>query len=148
MMAHFSNRAGMDRAYRARHVFAPYYRLFNELARGEVTAVGDTPMVEHEDELLEAAPALHGWVACWERIDARRPVGANLAAITRIAHKLSSGTPIPPADVATARRALDACLRAYKRLPLHLIREAARTEELSIKFEQLGLIPPAGDHHA
>ena len=41
----------MDRAYRARWIFAPYYRLLNELRTGSVTATED-------GELLE--PALRG----------------------------------------------------------------------------------------
>ena len=41
--------------------------------------------------------------------------------------------------VEKARNALDACLRAYQRLPLTLIRDAAQLEEMAIGFELLGV---------
>lgn len=140
-MTLYTNRSGMDRAYRARHIFRPYYGLLNELARGEVAALEDgTPVVEFEGRIEHAAPVILGWVACWQRIDARRPIGADLDAMTDLARHLEHGHHIPHALVAKARRALDTCLRAYKRLPLTLIRDAAQTEELASKFETMGLI--------
>lgn len=140
-MTHYTARAGMDRAYRARRVFAPYYSLLNELARGEVLATElGTPVVQFDGRIEMAAPVIHGWVACWRRIAARRRLGANLDAMTAIAHHLETGQPIPAPMVEQARHALDACLRAYKRLPLTLIRDAARTEELAIGFGRMGLI--------
>ena len=71
--AHFTGRAGMDRAYRARYVFAPYYILLNELRQGFVTAAEDgTAVVIHDGRPEAAAAVIHGWVACWKRIEARR----------------------------------------------------------------------------
>lgn len=140
-MTIYTRRAGMDRAYRARWIFQPYYSLLNTLARGEIDALEDgTPVVQFEGHIEHAAPVIHGWVACWQRIDARRHVGADLDAMTDIARHLEQGHHIPPEMVAKARRALDTCLRAYKRLPLTLIRDAAQTEEMAIKFETMGLI--------
>ena len=59
--------------------------------------------------------------------------------MTAIAHHLEAGHPIPGAVVEKARKSLDTCLRAYKRLPLTLIRDAAQMEEVSIGFELLGV---------
>lgn len=131
---------GMDRAYRARYVFAPFYSLLNELRTGSIAATEDgTPVVLHEGRVEAAAPVIRGWVACWKRIDARRKIGADLEALTTIAAHLEAGSPIPAAMVEKARNALDACLRAYKRLPLTLIRDAAQMEEVAIGFELLGV---------
>lgn len=144
----YTERTGMDRAYRARVVFAPFYRLLNELRDGEVTAVQGVPMVEHGEELIEAAPAIHGWVACWDRIEERRRLHLSLPALTRIAKRLDTGSPVPPDLVAQARSTLDACFKAYKRLPLSIIRDCAQTEEIAIKFEQAGLVEPEGSGRA
>lgn len=138
--AHFTDRSGMDRAYRARYVFAPYYSLLNELRQGFVTAAQDgTAVVIHEGRPEAAAAVIHGWVACWKRIEARRTIGADLEAMTAIAHHLEAGHPIPGPMVEKARKSLDTCLRAYKRLPLTLIRDAAQMEEVAIGFELLGV---------
>lgn len=142
-MTAYTGRKGMSRAYRARHIFSPYYALLNQLARGEVEATEDgTPVVEWEGQIEAAAPVLHGLVGVFERIEARRRVGAYLPAITAIAHRLEQGLPIGPADLAPARRTLDACLRAYKRLPLTLIAASANTEEIAIKLGLLGIGQP------
>lgn len=138
--AHFTDRAGMDRAYRARYIFAPYYSLLNELRQGFVTAAEDgTAVVIHDGRPEAAAAVIHGWVACWKRIEARRTIGADLEAMTAIAHHLEAGHPIPGPMVEKARKSLDTCLRAYKRLPLTLIRDAAQLEEVAIGFELLGV---------
>lgn len=138
--AHFTDRSGMARAYRARWVFAPFYALLNELREGSVTAAKDgTPVVLHDGRIEAAAPVIHGWVACWKRIDARRKIGADLEALSAIAHHLDAGHPIPGPMVEKARKSLDTCLRAYKRLPLTLIRDAAQLEEVAIGFELLGV---------
>jgi hypothetical protein len=137
---HFSDRAGMDRAYRARYIFTPYYRLLNELNAGFVSATEDgLAVVIHEGQPVAAAAVIHGWVACWKRIEARRKIGADLEALSAIAHHLEVGHPIPGTMVDKARNSLDACLRAYKRLPLTLIRDAAQLEEMAIGFELLGV---------
>ena len=95
-MTHFTTRTGMDRAYRARWIFAPYYRLLNELRTGSVTATEDgTAVVLHDGRIEAAAPVIHGWVACWKRIEARRKIGADLEALSAIAHHLDAGHPIP-----------------------------------------------------
>lgn len=139
-----SARAGMDRAYRARYIFAPYYGLLNELRQGFVTAAADgTAVVIHEGRPEAAAAVIHGWVACWKRIEARRKIGADLEALSAIAHHLEAGHPIPGPMVDKARKSLDACLRAYKRLPLTVIRAAAQAEEVAIGFEQMGLVEVA-----
>ena len=134
------NSPGMDRAYRARWIFAPYYALLNELRDGSVTATQDgTAVVLHDGRIEAAAPVIHGWVACWKRIEARRKIGADLEALSAIAHHLDAGHPIPGPMVEKARKSLDTCLRAYKRLPLTLIRDAAQMEEVAIGFELLGV---------
>lgn len=140
-MTPYTTRKGMPRAYRARHIFSPYYRILNQLAEGAIDAdEHGTPAVEWEGQIEAAAPVLLGFVGVFERIEARRRIGADLAALSAIAHRLEHGLPIGPADLAPARHALDACLRAYKRLPLTLIRDAANTEEIAIKFSLRGLI--------
>jgi hypothetical protein len=140
-MTRHTDRKGMSRAYRARHIFHPYYALLNQLAAGEVDATeAGEPVVQFEGQIEAAAPVLHGFVACWQRVEARRRVGADLPALTALAHKLEQGQPITPAELATARHALDACLRAYKRLPLTLIADAANLVEIEAKFEGMGLI--------
>lgn len=140
------NSRGMDRTYRARWVFAPFYTLLNELRDGSVTATQDgTPVVLHDGRVEAAAPVIHGWVACWKRIEARRKIGADLEALSAIAHHLEAGHPIPGPMVEKARKSLDTCLRAYKRLPLTVIRAAAQTEEVAIAFEQMGLVEVAND---
>lgn len=93
-MTHFTTRAGMDRAYRARWIFAPYYALLNELRDGSVTATQDGTAVVLHDERIQPPPS-SGWVACWKRIDARRKIGADLEALSAIAHHLDAGHPIP-----------------------------------------------------
>ncbi|KON79389.2 hypothetical protein PA01_12660 [Azoarcus sp. PA01] len=137
MRPHYTDRAGMNRAYRARVIFAPYYRLLNELQTGEVTALDDAPAMEWEGEYELAAPVLHGFVAIWERIQRDRPCGIDLAALTHLATQLEPGAPLTERDLLRARESLDACLRAYKRLPLTLIARHANTEEMAIKLHAL-----------
>lgn len=133
--AHFTARAGMNRAYLAREIFTPYYRLLNELAAGEVTCVGDAPVVEWKGDLELAAPVLHGFVAVWERIQRQRMCGIDLAPLTSLAQKLEADEALTDFEINRARARMDARFRAYKRLPLSLIASCANTEEIAVKME-------------
>lgn len=134
---HYTDRAGMNRAYRAREIFTPYYRLLNELQSGEVTCVEDAPVVEWKGEFELAAPVLHGFAAVWERVQAKRPCGLDLAPLTVLANKLEAGEDLTEGEIASARASLDGCFRAYKRLPLGLVASCANAEETAIKMHAL-----------
>lgn len=134
---HWTDRAGMSRAYRARTVFAPYYRVLNDLQRGEVVVVDDQPAMEWEGEYELIAPVFHGFVAVWERVQAERPCGIDLAPLTVLAERMETGDEITESEIRRARASLDDCLRAYKRLPLSMIAKHANTEELAVKLENL-----------
>lgn len=127
--------AGMNRAYRAREIFTPYYRLLNELQAGEVTCIEDTPVVEWKGEFELAAPVLHGFAAVWQRIQEKRPCGIDLAPLTMLANKLEAREELAEGDITRARASMDGCFRAYKWLPLGLIASCANTEEIAVKLE-------------
>lgn len=135
--AHFTDRSGMNRTYRARAIFAPYYKFINELQSGEVSCIEDSPVIEWNGECELAAPILHGWAAVWERIQAKRPCGINVAPLQVIADRLDRNEGVTPDEAYQARVSLDACLKAYKRLPLQLIAECARAEEIAIKMQSV-----------
>ncbi len=140
----FHSGRGMNRAYRAREVFAPYYRLLNELREGEVTCVGDMPVVEWKGELEYAAPVLHGFVAVWERVQRQRPCDIDLGPLTVLAHRIDGAGLLTEDEIRAARDSLDDCLRAYKRLPLELIASCANTEEIVVKMEVIsGCMAPS-----
>lgn len=130
----YTDRSGMNRAYLARSIFAPYYRLLNELQTGEVSCIEDTPVIEWQDQIEPAFAVLHGFAAVWERVQEKRPCGLDLAPLTALANKLEQGEMLAESEVSHARAALDGCFRAYKRLPLSLIATCANTEETAIKL--------------
>lgn len=132
-----TNSAGMNRAYQARIIFAPYYKLLNELQSGEVSCIEDSPVMEWNGEYELAGPILHGWAAVWERIQRKRPCGIDVEPLKTIADRLDRNEGVTAVEAYKARASLDDCLKAYKRLPLQIIAECARAEEIAIKLETL-----------
>lgn len=91
----------------------------------------------------EIPAALEGWIALWERLDARYGLQLELEPMRKIVARLRYGTPIPPELVAQAQTLVDTCKRAYRRMDLYAVGAIVKTQLIANHAEQLGLTETA-----
>lgn len=87
----------------------------------------------------EIPAALDGWIALWERLDARYALMLDLSPLRKIAARLRYSAPIQPDLVAQAQAVVDACKRAYRRMDMHDVGSIVKTQMIANKADELGL---------
>lgn len=87
----------------------------------------------------EIPAAMEGWVALWERLDARYQLGIDLGPARKIVARLRYGTPIPPELAAQCQAVVDQCKRAYRRMDVYEIRSVVKTQLIANAAEAAGL---------
>lgn len=87
----------------------------------------------------EIPAALEGWVALWERLDARYGLALDLAPPRKIIARLRYSTPIPPELVAQAQAVVDACKREYRQMDIYEVGSVVKTQLIANAAEQAGL---------
>lgn len=87
----------------------------------------------------EIPAAMEGWIALWERIDARYTLCLDLDPARKIVARLRYSTPIPPDLVAQCQAVVDQCKRAYRKMDVYEIGSIVKTQLIANKAEELGM---------
>lgn len=87
----------------------------------------------------EIPAALEGWIALWERIDARYRLGLDLDPARKIVARLRYGSPIPPELAHRCQDLVDQCKRAYRRMDVYEIGNLVRTQLIANEADRAGL---------
>lgn len=126
--------------FHAWRTFDPVYKLLDTLKTGEIDAVQGKPvMADWDSELMEVAPALDGWISCWDRICTGESIRMDLAPMRQLQRYLANGLMLTEAMIDAARQVTDACYTIYCSLPRRITIEYCQIEEMAIKVEELGL---------
>lgn len=83
--------------------------------------------------------AMEGWIALWERIDARYTLRLELDPARKIVARLRYGSPIPPELVERCQALVDECKRAYRRMDIYEIGSVVKTQLIANAAEAAGL---------
>lgn len=87
----------------------------------------------------EIPAAMEGWIALWERIDARYTLCLDLDPARKIVARLRYSTPIPPELVEQCQTVVDQCKRAYRKMDVYEIGSIVKTQLIANKAEELGM---------
>lgn len=129
--------------------FAPIYELLRELRSGEALAVqGRLVMRDWCDDFVEVAPALDGWVCCWERIVDGEQLPIDLRPLRQLQRYIASGVLLTVEMIDAAEVVSGACERAYAQIPRERLIGYSRTELIAIELDALGLRPSATEQRA
>lgn len=125
--------------------FGPVDAMLARLADGWIHELqGAAVFLNPQDGVWYEIPeALAGWIALWERLDARYGLQLELEPMRKIVARLRYGTPIPPELVAQAQTLVDTCKRAYRRMDLYAVGAIVKTQLIANHAEQLGLTATA-----
>lgn len=137
--------AGLHRAEKERKaavIARPMREMFALLATGEVLEINGRPVMrmpevgsgETKDraQWCAIAPAMEGWVDCWQRIAPDLP----LQHIRYLAQRLADDKPLTPRLVEQARDEFEATIQRIVELPDGQIRSAILTTQIAWEFER------------
>ncbi|MCK2097247.1 hypothetical protein [Thauera aromatica] len=136
---------GIDRAERERKaavIARPMRNLMDLLAQGEVHEIDSVPVMRMPEvdaqfaeraEWCAIAPAIRGWIDCWERI----APDLRLYRMAVLAERLEADKPITPRLVEQARAEFDATVARIAEIPPGRITSAIRTTEIAWEMEKL-----------
>jgi len=121
--------------------FGPVDAMLARLAEGWIHEIqGAAVFLNPQDGVWYEIPAaLGGWIALWERLDARHRLQLDLDPVRKIVARLRYSTPIPPELVAQAQAVADQCKHAYRRMDLHEVGSVVKTQLIVNEAEQQGL---------
>jgi len=129
----------------AEQTAAPIRAMFAQLADGFVDTIGGravmtmpgaVPGMAVAGEWVEIAPAILGWVDCWQRLAPHLPSRA----LGQLARFLSADMPLTADLVATARAEFEAHVAAMPTLPYERIRNAVLAEQISAELKRAGVL--------
>lgn len=84
--------------------------------------------------------ALAGWIALWERIDAKHGLGLDMDPARKIANRLRYGSPITPELVQQCAALVVRCKRAYRGMDVYEIGSLVKTQLIANESERIGLV--------
>lgn len=135
-----------------RPTFTDMYKAFGcidamlgRLADGWIHEIqGATVFKNPQDGVWYDIPeALAGWIALWERIDAKYGLGLDLAPAHKLANRLRYSTPITPELVQQCAAIVVQCKRAYRGMDVYEIGAIVKTQLVANLAEQAGLTEAA-----
>lgn len=87
----------------------------------------------------EIPAAMEGWVALWERLDARYALGLDLDPARKMIARLRYGAPVPPKLVQQVQALVDRCKGAYRRMDAYEVAAIVKTQLIANAAEVAGL---------
>lgn len=123
-------------------VFAPIDRFIAELRSGEVTcdSTGTVIFKDAEGHWYEAQPAILGFAEVWDKLAQKWALQIDTATLYQLVNRLKYNMPIDPPFVDQLQTSIDGIREAYRRMDVFETKKVVRTEEIRIKFEELGVI--------
>lgn len=128
---------------RAAEIARPMRELFRQIQTGEVFEVQgkavmampelDESLRQSATDWVEIAPAILGWVDCWERL---APKLRN-DKLRYLAARLDRGEMVTPRMVEQASEQFEAAVRMIPDMPDGAIKSAVLTTQLSWEFEKI-----------
>lgn len=132
-----------DKEIRAAEIARPMRELFRQLATGEVFEVGgravmsmpelDESLRQSSTDWVEIAPAILGWVDCWQRLAPKR----RQDKLRYLADRLQRGEMVTPRMVEQASEQFEACVRMIPALEDGAIKSAVLDTQISWEFERI-----------
>jgi hypothetical protein len=115
--------------------------MLDKLEQGWIHEIQGQPVFRNPPDGVwyDIPAALAGWVALWERIDARYNLGIDLDPPRKLIARLGYGTPITPALVAQVAAVVTECKRAYRRMDVYEIGSLVKTQLIANEVEMAGL---------
>lgn len=138
-------RRGIERIERERKaaiISRPMRNLFDTLARGEAFEIGGKIMMSMPDidagfakqaEWVEVAPAIEGWIDCWQRI----APDISTYHMRVLADRLRQDKPITPRLVELARDEFEATVARIADVEPGRITSAITTTRIAWEFEKM-----------
>ena len=103
--------------------------------------VKEVPVIsDWEGGLMEAVPALEGWVCIWDRIIKGEGLVIDLSPLRTIQQALANDGPISIDMIEDAIKLTNRCYQVYLAIPKDRIVSYSTTEQISIELEEAGLI--------
>ena len=99
--------------------------------------------MQRSPHIIQVAPALDGWVCCWERIVDGEQLPIDLRPLRQLQRYIASGVLLTVEMIDAAEAVSAACERAYAQIPSERLIGYSRTELIAIELDALGLRPPA-----
>jgi hypothetical protein len=125
---------GIDRVERERRanvIARPMRNLMDMLRQGEVYEIDE--QFATRAEWCEIAPAIRGWIDCWQRL----APDLRLYHMGVLADRLEADKPLTPRLVEQARAEFDATVARIADIPPGKITSAIRTTEIAWEMEKL-----------
>lgn len=124
-------------------VFGPIYEVFDKIESGEIECDKGEPVFrdfkDYQGEWCELAPAIHGWVDCWDRLCAGEGIEFDSTPLKKVAVKLENGVPITIEEAQAGRRTVDLTKRIFMATPVDVIESYTKTELIQMQVDRLGL---------
>ena len=117
---------------------SPVRRAFADMKTGEVDSIDGYPVtrLHAEDDYVRTDFCLAGFVGLISRVLPE----VDLSPVLRVQQSLTDNDPLTVPDIDSALRLLTAITKPLMRLPWSDVISAVRTEQLSIEFDQIGLV--------
>ena len=134
--------ARSDRERKANEIARPMRNLMSMLRQGEVYEIEGRPVMRMPEvdqrfasraEWVEIAPAIRGWIDCWQRLAPE----LRLYHMGVLADRLDAGKPLTPRLVEQARVEFDATVARLADIPPGQVTSAIRTTEIAWEMEKL-----------
>lgn len=124
-------------------LFAPIFKVMDDLASGEVAHEKGIPIMLFEGEWAAIHSAMIGWACCWERICADRCIEYDSTPLRKLARKLENGVMLEMADIDQARANIEFTRQVFLKTPAKVLQQHSVTEQIAIEFEKRNLIKEA-----
>ncbi len=134
----------LEKERRAAAIAKPMRNLMDLLASGEAYEIGGQVVMRMPEidkvfaeraEWVEVAPAVEGWIDCWQRLAPDLP-SYNLGVMAK---RLREDNPLTVRLIEQARAEFDAHVARLVEIPDDQIRSAITTTQLAWEFEKINM---------
>lgn len=121
-------------------IFNPIYTAFDQLASGNYFEADGVPVFKDcFGEWSEISAAMLGWNDCFARICKHTNRPFNPEPLNELATALEEGKELTAEVYGAAMATVRYTQQVFQSTPAHVIREHAKTEQIAIEFQKLGL---------
>lgn len=111
---------------------------FADLRAGYVDeALGRALMAIGDDELVEASPALGGWIDLWWQVGVKTGIEINLEPLRKIAARLGHGMMLTSDMVESGYAVVNQCREIYRTLDVRLVRDIVTVQMARCELDRI-----------